>query len=359
MKDEVIPSTAGIRRYDIDWLRVIAMWMLIGYHISLAFQPFAPLLGFIQNDRMLEYLWPPLQILNIWRIPLLFFVSGMGVFFAMRRRKWFQLLGERSLRILLPLLYGSIAVVPLHLYLLQKYNGDPLTYYPFPGHLWFLVNIFLYVVLLLPVFLLLRKFPGNFLSDMLRKCLVKSPWFMAVFLVPVCATAAITNPDSFAAFALSPHGFVFGLVCFLQGFFMVSLGDEFWSALNSAKYWLLALAAALYLLRLLHFGFEGTPNILNGLECVSWVLAIFGFGRQFLNRPGKLLAYLSAAVYPTYIFHMFAQHLGATFIFPLKIAAELKLVLLFIFTFAVCYAVYEILRRIKYLRPLIGLRLEN
>ena len=351
-----ITRPVPLRRYDIDWLRVIAMWLLIIYHIGVAFQPFGGFVGFITNEKSLDYTWPAFQILNIWRIPLLFFISGMGVFFAMRRRNWYQLIGERSARILVPLIYGSLAIVPLHLYLLQSYQNVTIQYFPNPGHLWFLINIYVYVLVLLPVFHIAKKYPDHFIFKRLRS---KYGALATVFVIPLSTalTSLATNPPSFAGYAMTLHGFILGLVCFFLGFLIKALGESFDNALNRMKHTLLGVSIALYLLRLLHFGFEETPNFLNGLECGTWVLTIFAFGRQFLNRPGKILSYLSPAVYPTYIFHMFAQYLGSLILFKMEIPAELKFILLILFTFVMAYSLYELLRRIKHLRPLIGLKL--
>ena len=76
----------------------------------------------------------------------------MGVYFAIRKRTWQALITERSKRILLPLVFGIIAIVPLHFLVFQKYYNLPLSYEPHPGHLWFLGNIFLYVLILTPLF---------------------------------------------------------------------------------------------------------------------------------------------------------------------------------------------------------------
>ncbi|MGW8314450.1 MAG: acyltransferase family protein, partial [Bacteroidales bacterium] len=84
------------RRYDIDWLRVIAIGLLLLYHVGIVFQPWGVFLGFIQSSEPLEWLWPPMAMLNVWRIPLLFFVSGMGVCFAIRKRNWKALIMERT-----------------------------------------------------------------------------------------------------------------------------------------------------------------------------------------------------------------------------------------------------------------------
>ena len=103
------------RRHDIDWLRVIAIGLLLVYHIAIIFQPWAMFIGFIRSQELITDLWKPMTLLNVWRIPLLFYVSGMGVYFALRKRNWKQLIRERSVRILLPFLFGIVAITPLHM----------------------------------------------------------------------------------------------------------------------------------------------------------------------------------------------------------------------------------------------------
>ena len=145
------------RRYDIDWLRVIAIGLLLLYHVAIGFQVWGIMLGFITNGKPLESLWIPMTMLNVWRIPLLFFVSGMGVYFAIQNRNWKQLLKERAVRIFIPFVFGIFVIVPIHLYLWQLYYQRELNYYTNPAHLWFLGNIFAYVIILLPVFFYLKR----------------------------------------------------------------------------------------------------------------------------------------------------------------------------------------------------------
>src|SRR5687768_8657479 len=145
------------RRYDIDWLRVIAIGLLLIYHVAIGFQPWGIMIGFITNEKPWTSLWIPMAMLNIWRIPLLFFVSGMGVYFAIQNRNWKQLLQERAGRILLPFLFGMFIIFPISTYIWQSYYQFDRTYSPHPGHLWFLGNIFAYVLILSPVFFYLKR----------------------------------------------------------------------------------------------------------------------------------------------------------------------------------------------------------
>jgi len=81
----------------------------------------------------------------------------MGLYFAMRKRNYLQLLGERTRRILIPLIFGVLAIAPLHFVIFQKYYNLPIGYYPHAGHLWFLGTIFIYVVVLTPLFIYLTR----------------------------------------------------------------------------------------------------------------------------------------------------------------------------------------------------------
>ena len=64
------------RRYDIDWLRDFALGLLIVYHISIVFQPWSYFIYFPQSEKPLESIWLVMGLINIWRIPLLFIISG-------------------------------------------------------------------------------------------------------------------------------------------------------------------------------------------------------------------------------------------------------------------------------------------
>ncbi len=119
------------RRYDIDWLGVIAIGLLLFYHAMIGFQTWGIMIGFITNAKPWGSLLPIIAMLNIWRFPLLFFVSGIGVYFAIQHRSWLQLLKEKGCkRSLYQSVFGIFAIVPIHMYLLQSYYQWELNYEP-------------------------------------------------------------------------------------------------------------------------------------------------------------------------------------------------------------------------------------
>jgi peptidoglycan/LPS O-acetylase OafA/YrhL len=347
--------TTPERRYDIDWLRVIAIGLLLIYHIGIGFQPWGVFIGFIQSPDSLEGLWVPMSMLNIWRIPLLFFVSGMGVCFAMVRRNWKALMLERARRILLPFLFGVIAIVPLHYLLWQSFYRQELAYVPQAGHLWFLANIFAYVVLLAPLFFYLKKQKTAWLPRAIRRWMATPIGWLVMAGVFMLETVLV-KPESYELYATTWHGFVIGGLAFLFGFLFVYTGPSFWKNLRSWRWALLALAMGLFLIRYLVFDLEA-PMSLKALETCAWVFALLALAFAYLNRPGKALSYLTRAAYPVYILHMVFLYLASYFLMPLELSPWIKLLLVAVLTFGGCLLTYEFLvRRIRILRPLFGLK---
>ena len=341
------------RRYDIDWLRVIAIGLLIIYHIGIAFQPWGVFIGFIQSNKPLESLWIPMSILNIWRIPLLFFVSGMGVGFAIRKRNIRQPLAERTKRILLPLIFGIMFIVPVHIFIWQKYyNQDP-GYSPAFGHLWFLGNIFVYVIFLSPLFFYLKRNSNGKVATGLKN-LFSNPLGLMLIVVFFILEAILIRPEIYVTYAFTWHGFVLGLLAFLFGFIGIFTGSSFWQNLDRFKYLSLMVAVSLFIIRVLIFDLN-SPRYFMAIESCTWIFAIFAFARKYLNHPGKTLRYLSQAAYPVYILHMVFLYLGSYLFFRLDISTWLMFIALVVFTTVCCFAFYELIRRISFIRPFFGL----
>jgi len=346
------------RRYDIDWLRVIAIGLLLIYHIAIVFQPWGVFIGFIQSNESLENLWIPMSMLNVWRIPLLFFVSGMGVCFAIQKRNRKELIAERTKRIFIPFLFGFFTIVPIHILIWQYFYHQNFSYIPSPGHLWFLANIFLYVLILLPIFFYLKRNEEGRIVKWLEKIFSQLWGLMLVVLVFVLE-AVIVNPELFELYALTFHGFLLGLLAFLFGFCFVLCGNAFWDTVLKWRWLFFSIALTLYFVRLFLFELKA-PNFLMATESCFWIFSVFGFAYKYLNHPSKILSYLSQAAYPVYILHMIFLFVGSYLILPLAIPAFLKFVLIVIFTSLGCFAVYEwIIRRVDFLRPLFGLKVKR
>ncbi len=333
------------RRYDVDWLRVFAIALLIVYHIGIGFQPWGGLFGFLVNEDSFPGLWPAMSVMNVWRIPLLFAISGMGVAFAMRKRNVRQLIGERFRRILLPFIIGSLTIVPLHLLIWAVWYKQDITYIPSPGHLWFLANIFVYVLLCLPLFYFLRRREGQTIQRRVQ-FLFKSPIGWALMTILIIVEVILVNPDSYTLYVFNLHGFILGLIAFIFGFLLIYCQEVAGNMLIKYRWLYSALAIALYFFRWIVFDLEA-PYPLMAIETATWIFAAFALARKYLNRNSKILRYLTPAAYPVYVVHMLVLYAGSYILFPMNLPAELKFIILSIFTYAGCIGLYEVWRRVK------------
>lgn len=357
--------TSATRRYDVDWLRVIALCLLIVYHVVLNFQPWVAQIGFMQNAEPLEVLMLPVSLFNLWRIPILFMLSGMGVYFAMQRRDWLALLKDRTLRIAVPLAFGCFFITPICEVTLRHFLKEPLAYQPGLWHLWFLLNIFCYVLLFLPLCIwyknkrhLLDKTQG---CSWLRKTLsatLKSPFAPLLFAIPLAVEAGVMQPRFYAAYAQSWHGFWLGMICFVMGFLFVAHGNTFWQQVEKQRQLSLTIALLLFIGRISYLlAFQDEIHWLAGMESMAWMLAVLGFGSRWLNRSTPRLRYFSDAAYPLYIWHLPVQFVLGFFLIPMEMSPWLKFSLLLIGTFIVSWFIVEyIVRRIGWLRPLFGMK---
>lgn len=347
--------TTTERRYDIDWIRVIAIGLLLIYHVAIGFQPWGIMIGFIANEKTWPSLWTAMSMLNIWRIPLLFFVSGMGVFFAIRNRSWKQLLLERSTRILIPFLVGIFLIFPASVYIWQRYYHFDVTYNPHPGHLWFLGNIFSYVMILSPVLFYLKRNAGGKLALFIRK-IFSHPLGLLVVITAFIIEGVAINPAPYEMYVMNWHGFVLGLLAFFFGFCFVFSGGGFWKMMLKWRWIFFVAAVGLFGYRLMQFQMR-VPIYQLVVESNAWIFSVFAFGQRYLNRPGPTLRYLSEAAYPVYIMHMIFLFTASMFVFPLNIDVHVQYMLVLGFTLVGSLGFYElIIRRANFIRPLFGLK---
>ena len=345
-----------MRRYDIDWLRVLVLGLLILYHATISFMPFGIKLFFPQNKQTMEILWFIMALINIWRIPLLFIISGMAVCFSMKRRNWKEMFKDRGLRIMVPYIFGVFVICPISILFQSIFYGGEISYTPNPGHLWFLNNIWVYFCCLIALFVYLQKNPNNLLLKFLKKIFMYRLGIY-IMVIPFIIEVILITPDSYSSYAYSIHGWALGLVCFLTGYIFILLKENFWEAVSRVKNTTLIIAFLLYLVRVFLLEFVGF-HPLTAIESYSWVISIFGYGAKYLNKKSTRLSYLSTAVYPIYILHMPLQFFFSLFIIPWDIPVILKLILIIMSTLISSFAIYDlVIKRLKWIRPLFGLKI--
>ncbi|MEO0813431.1 MAG: acyltransferase, partial [Myxococcota bacterium] len=179
------------RRYDLDWLRVIAFALLIFYHVGMFYVTWG---WHVKSAYAGPESEPLMLVLNPWRLALLFFISGVAVRFASDKASSIRaFVGARIVRLGLPILMGMIVVVAPQTYFELRQDGliTP-NYFEFWGnylqgnagypvvtptwnHLWYVVYLLTYVLLIWPFLPALRRMAEGRVGQRLGQ-LASSPW---------------------------------------------------------------------------------------------------------------------------------------------------------------------------------------
>ena len=191
--------------------------------------------------------------------------------------------------------------------------------------------------------------------NVVRKIFV-SPWGLLLVVAAFVLEALLVDPRPFELYAMTWHGFFLGMLAFVFGFLFVMAGPEFWSGIQRIRWMLFVAAISLFLSRFLEMR-QSAPNVLLSIEAVCWVMSAFAFGSKYLNKPSNALSYLSSAAYPVYILHMLVLDVGSMLLFPLEINGWIMYAVLLLFTLTGCFALYEVFRRVNWIRPLLGLKM--
>jgi hypothetical protein len=388
MKQEIIshpPHSAAEgegRRIDLDWVRIAAFGLLILYHVGMLYVSW----GFhIKSEHRITALEPLMLVLNPWRLALLFLVSGAATRFMLRKYAIGPLLRSRSFRLLIPLIFGMLVIVPPQAYdQIVESLGYPAGFLDFytqhyfsfgaqfcrPGpcivlptwnHLWFVVYLWVYTMALGAVVV---AFPGliGWVERRLAPVLsgVLLPIVPSVMFAVYRLALLPSFPSTHALFGDWYNHALFATV-FLLGF-LLARADAFWDAIERQRWLALGFAAGFFLSWLAVRWASPSPllKIYGGIAYgfYQWlcIIAVLGFARRWLTVDSAARKYLTDAIFPYYIVHQTAIILIAHELHGLDLPTWLEAGIVISGTFAACVLTYEIARRVAILRPLFGLR---
>jgi len=364
-----------LRRYDIDWIRVLTFDILILYHVGLFFVPWH---YHINNNTPVEWMSYPMFFIHQWRIPILFVVSGMGTRFALTNKSGAGYIKERFIKLFIPLIVGILVVVSPQVYIerlaLGKVTGSFFEFFPsfFDGvypignfswhHLWFLPYLLLMSVISTPLFLKLKN-DKNKVIVFLSKLFNISPWSIFLFIIPLLIIELSLRPIFPITHTLLGdwYALVFYSMLFIFGYILISIGNSFWEAIDRIKRYTFILGILLFLI-LLH-QWDNNENIIyisiiRVLSMWCWILTIFAYSSKYLNKESKVIKYRNQAVYPFYILHQaFILFIGYLLI-DSSLHYMWKFLIMVTGTFGFSWIFYEfIIRRIKIIRPLFGMKM--
>jgi peptidoglycan/LPS O-acetylase OafA/YrhL len=308
------PSTRIERHYGLDWLRIAAFMLLIFYHVGMVFAPGDWL---VKAPRTIEAAEWPMLLVQPWRMPLLFLVSGFASHALLSRSRGIsEYVRGRSRRLLLPLAFGMLAIVPPQTWvgmtlnhgyphgLLHFWTSDWFgfravdgVWLPSEEHLWFVAYLWTYTMVLVAGLLVMPeglKAKGWALLSGLASG-HRLLWVPLLPLLPLRLLLLFTVPETHGLL----HDWVSDLTyfpAFLFGFALAG-APALWPAILRMRWPALAIAAVAYLVLIaveIRFP-EARTHAAQALHrdallVMGWsaILVLLGLAHQWLNRDHPL-----------------------------------------------------------------------
>ncbi|MEJ7687695.1 MAG: acyltransferase family protein [Variovorax sp.] len=373
------PPHQSHRRHDIDALRAFAFLLLIVYHLAMYYVAGWP--WHLKSPHAAEWLHWPMLAVNIWRMDLVFLVSGVALGFLLRRQAPLRLIGHRALRLLLPLAFGMAVIVCYQAYAEGVANGlvapgfsafmrRYLTLGPWPkgafagsdfgmtwNHLWY-PYLFVYtafVALLQPVLCSPagRRAHAVFVGLRGWRLLLLPALAPMLFML---ALGPLYPPTHDLINDWYLHALYFTV--FLYGYW-IGTDEGLWRELARVRGWALGSALAclgIFFAMRLAGADVWLVRVPRALYLWTALAAILGFAHRHLDRPWPWLAWANASVYPWYVLHQTLIIAGAVALAPLRLGPVAEPAILLAATLLSCWLLTDgLIRRVGWLRPLFGL----
>ncbi len=370
------------RRHDLDWLRVLAFAAVFFYHSGRFFDESW---WHIKNSTTSPLVDALKAIFDLWGMPLIFVISGASIFFALRPGGAARFLRDRVWRLLVPLAFGILVLGPPQVYLTRlthgEFQGNFLEFLPlyfqdwriwggnfaWSGvHLWYLEDLFLFTLALLPLFAALKSQFGRRITEALGR-LSARPGVIFLWALPLALQVILVDPLGVVRPALSedltrllvfPPFLVYGFLVFSEG--------RIQQAIIRQRRIALALALALTLAASViadamgeHPTFLLFALVTIPVSLLIWssILAILGYGMRYLTARHRLLTYANEAVLPFYILHQPVILIIGYFIIPLPLSILAKYLIIASTAFGITLGLYEFgIRRVNPVRRVFGLK---
>lgn len=359
------------RQAYLDWLRIMAIVGVLFFHSAMAYV--AEWGWHIKNKETSNLLLELNFFLHQFRMPLLFFISGTVTYFMLKKRSSSSFIGLRFRRLLVPLLFGMLVIVPPQVYmerLTQGFKGSLTDFYPtifttgaYPAgnlswhHLWFILYLFLYDIVFAGFFKWCMSDKGktkmNWINNLAKGKRIYLLMLPGVILFTTLVGRFPETNDLIHDYCY----FFYWLFFLLAGFLCIAFPALMDSLENNRRTSLMVAIITIVAINYLRWN-ELEPykviadwqhnwrtyvnRSLYPLTAWSWVFTAIGYGKRYLNKKLKVLDYLNQAVYPFYILHQTVIVIIVYYVVQTTDTIAMKYVFTVLVSFLITMSVYHV-----------------
>jgi hypothetical protein len=324
--------------------------------------------------------------MSVWMMPLFFLIAGAGTFYALKARRPGQYALERTLRLLIPFIFGMLIIVVPQAYFEALSHGEQLGGYNFfqiywlylqtlpdlnTFHLWFLQDLFLFSIITIPLFLTFGSSGRSVITRL--AAFFDKPWVLMPLLIFIITLVNVfLYPDGFWGNRNGGWNIITYVLFFIFGYFIFA-NPRIMETVKKLRWVFLGIgvigAASIFLFFIdeladpaKYYGSSSfvIASLVHAIGAWGWLLAILGFGYRLLNWNSRFLSYANESVLPFYVLHQTIIITIGFFVVQWNISIGLKYLTTTITSFIGIILIYEILvRRTNILRFLFGMRLRR
>ncbi len=348
------------RKHYIDNLRNLTILLLFPVHTFMIWNDFGS--GFYIWEEENKILSTLIVLVNPWFMPVLFVLAGMSARYALEKRTNTEFIRQRIGKLLIPFISGIIVLVPFQTLYARKYfdcyKGTLLDNWKYffthftdlsgydgaftPGHLWFILFLFLISLFSLAVFHFL---PYKKLNIRIER--IPTAGILCLF-IPVWIMYHLGN---FGGFSIGKN-----LALYLIGYYVLS-NDSVMERLERNIRWLaiLCLMGTIVLVTLYYrFSYYGDLWI----NYIGWntILVLLVLGKRYLNKRTGFTKYFNEASYPIYILHQSILIVLAYYIVRVCDNMVMKVFGIWGGSFILTLSAYHMVKKIPFVRKMIGMK---
>ncbi len=298
------------RKHEIDQLRWRILLLLIPYHAAMAWNAWGePNYTFFESNRMISSI---VVFFSPFFMPLLFVISGISTRSALDKRTNRAYLLERVQKLLVPLLSGTLLLMPVMTYIADTFHSSyrdgffrhyAIFFTKYTdltgadggfsfGQFWFL--LYLFVI----------SFAGTGVIALVKRYMPKpqKPVSLRTVLLLGLPLPLLGELLSIGGKSLAEYGYLF-----LLGYYVFS-EETITDALQQRDRLLCGIGLTAAALNIVLFLWMETEHVLlNSLvsDAAEWmmILGLLGFAKGHWNTQGRIADYMQRRSFLFYIYH--------------------------------------------------------
>jgi peptidoglycan/LPS O-acetylase OafA/YrhL len=349
---------------------VACILLLHLYHSARMFNADDP--WHVKAPVLLPILNGPMDVLHLVRMPLLMLIAGNATAFALSKRGIGAFAWDRVKRLLLPLVFGMLVIVPPQIWVERVWTGvysgsywsfwpSVLQGVPYPKgstswhHLWFVAYLFAFCLAALPLFAWFRRERGTAFLARAEAFLARGANHWWIALAVFGARFALRNHPENHDLLHDPKDLAFYGGLFLARHLlgrMPKLGER----LAALRQWNLLVALGL-LAALLPPGEFPFPLEHVALYAFigSSLCAALGYAQARVTTPRPWLTRAQSRAYPFYILHQSVIVVLGWWMLHLDLGPWTSFAGLTVLSFGLTWALCEGVAAVPFLRPCLGM----